>query len=152
MIRVGVVSRDVMLTSVLSSVLSPECMVFDEPQPEQANDERGANRFDVLIVDIDSNSCALGEWDSLFDKGKSRLATPVIVIANDERRAQALDLVERGAHGYVRKPPVIRELKALLRSACETRLLKTPTFSYISLLRRSRSRPHEAASLRKRPR
>ena len=31
-------------------------------------------------------------------------------MANDESRSEALDLVERGAHGYIRKPPVVRRI------------------------------------------
>jgi DNA-binding NtrC family response regulator len=124
MIRVGVLSRDVMLAPALSSVLSPEFLVFEEPYPEHFNGERSSARFDVLILDFDSSCCPSDEWLSFFDSIKSHYATPVIVMANDESRVQALDLVERGAHGYVRKPPVVRELKVLIRSACETRLLK----------------------------
>ncbi len=45
-------------------------------------------------------------------------------MANDENRLQARELVERGAHGYVRKPPVVRDVKAMLRSASEQHLLK----------------------------
>jgi DNA-binding NtrC family response regulator len=124
MIQVGVLSRDVMLVPVLSSVLSPEFMVFEEPYPGRSSAERTANRIDVLILDLDSSFCSPEEWKGLYDNIKSHFSTPVIIMANDESRSQALDLLEHGAHGYVRKPPVVRELKALLRNACETRLLK----------------------------
>ena len=49
---------------------------------------------------------------------------PVVVMACDEARARALEMTERGASGYVRKPLALRDLKALLRSTCETRRLK----------------------------
>ena len=48
----------------------------------------------------------------------------MILLADDENRREALDLVEHGAYGYVRKPPVVRELRAMLRSAYEGRSLK----------------------------
>src|SRR5438874_4039926 len=113
-----------MLVSVLSSVLSPEFVVFHQSYPGQSDAERPSNRVDVLILDLDSSSCSPQEWHGLYDNIKSHFSTPVIVMANDESRGEALDLVERGAHGYVRKPPVVRELKVLLRTACEARLLK----------------------------
>jgi DNA-binding NtrC family response regulator len=124
MIRVGVLSHDAMLVPALSSVLSPEFLVAEEPYPDDPDSERPSGRFDVLILDLDSSSCSPDTWDSFFESIKSRYAIPVIVMANDESRVHALDLVERGAHGYVRKPPVVRELKVQIRSACETRLLK----------------------------
>ena len=100
MIQVGVLSRDVMLVPVLSSVLTPEFMVFQEPDPGLSNAQHPANRIDVLILDLDSSSCSPEEWKGLYDNIKSHFSTPVIIMANDESRSHALDLVERGAHGY----------------------------------------------------
>jgi DNA-binding NtrC family response regulator len=46
-------------------------------------------------------------------------------MGNDDTRMRALELVEKhGAFGYVRKPPVVREVKAILRSANERGLFK----------------------------
>ena len=36
----------------------------------------------------------------------------------------AIDLVQRGAHGYCRKPPVVRELKAQILRAYELGAMK----------------------------
>ena len=119
--RVGVSSEDATLAAVLSSVLGSDFAVLAAPPPEQITERVFDNGFDAVILDFDSSSRS---GAMLLDSGVSKLSAPVIVMANDESRAQALDLVERGAHGYVRKPPVVRELKAVLRSACESRLLK----------------------------
>src|ERR1700755_2831933 len=121
MIRVGVLSHDAMLVPALSSVLNPEFQVVEEAFPDDSDADRPSNRFDVLILDFDFSSSSADSWESRFEAIRSRYAIPVIVLANDEGRVHALDLVERGAHGYVRKPPVVRELKVLIRSACETR-------------------------------
>ena len=43
----------------------------------------------------------------------------LIVLADDGQRMKANELVESGAFGYCRRPPSIRELRLLLRKACE---------------------------------
>jgi DNA-binding NtrC family response regulator len=121
MMRIGVSSDDATLTSVLSSVLNTDFVVLSAPPPIQICRPGLENRYDALIVDFDSSSSAAR---MLLDHGLSQIGAPVIIMASDESRTQALDLVERGAFGYVRKPPVIRELRTILRSACESRLLK----------------------------
>jgi DNA-binding NtrC family response regulator len=115
-IRVGVSSGDATLAAVLASVLGSDFAVLAAPTPEQLTEPGLGDRFDALILDFDSISPST---DLLFDIGP-----PVIVMANEESRAHALDLVEHGAYGYVRKPPVVRELRAILRGACESRRLK----------------------------
>ena len=45
-------------------------------------------------------------------------------MADDGLRPTAVELVRLGAHSYCRKPPSIRDLKALLRRAHENSSLK----------------------------
>ena len=106
------------------------------PAPEERReDERRvtgesgpAGKFDVMILDFDSASSGSQQWSTLPKDGAAQDGgAPVVLMANDESRLQALDLVERGgAYGYVRKPPVVREVRAILRSACERRLQHRP--------------------------
>jgi DNA-binding NtrC family response regulator len=48
----------------------------------------------------------------------------VVVMANDASRTVAADLAHRGAHSYCRKPPALRDLKALMRRAYEHTAMK----------------------------
>ncbi|HJY06772.1 MAG TPA: sigma-54 dependent transcriptional regulator, partial [Bryobacteraceae bacterium] len=49
---------------------------------------------------------------------------PVILLADDASRPEAAELVQRGAFGYCRKPPALRELKVLVQRAFEQSSLK----------------------------
>jgi DNA-binding NtrC family response regulator len=123
-IRVAFVSEDLKLRLMLISVLGPQVMVLPASHPERACQLASDNLVDVLIFDIDLQSAGReGLGESVFD-GLVGCGAPVIILADDEKRRAALDLVEQGAYGYVRKPPVVRELRAMLRSAYEGRSLK----------------------------
>ncbi|HEU5350747.1 MAG TPA: sigma-54 dependent transcriptional regulator [Terracidiphilus sp.] len=52
------------------------------------------------------------------------LRVPAVVMADDTLRTAAMELVRMGAFGYCRRPPAIRELKALLCRASENSLLR----------------------------
>jgi DNA-binding NtrC family response regulator len=78
---------------------------------------------DVLILDVDPDSDLAGD-DAAGYSDISESGVPVIAMADDDNRLRALELVERGAHSFVRKPPTVRELKAILRKAYDDRLLK----------------------------
>jgi DNA-binding NtrC family response regulator len=81
-------------------------------------------RAGVVILDIDNPDAYDLSLEELLDKAVSE-AIPVVVIAADDQRALALDLVERGAHGWVRNPPALRELKTILRKAFDGRKLSS---------------------------
>jgi DNA-binding NtrC family response regulator len=78
-----------------------------------------SGELDAFLYDIDLHSDGQNHpgdlpFDEILERG-----LPVIILADDERRREALDLVDQGAHGCIRKPPLVRELKAMLRSACK---------------------------------
>jgi DNA-binding NtrC family response regulator len=50
--------------------------------------------------------------------------TSVVVLVDDNMRATASDLVRKGAYGYLRRPPSVRELRVMLRRAYESSLIK----------------------------
>ena len=127
-LQINLLSDDQTLPMALGSVLGPEFVIVTTPLNLDGKEQMEFDgQAEVLILDIDrqvaTSSARAALIDELFD---SLMGTglPVIVMASDESHGQADDLVERGALGYVRKPPAIREFKALLRSAMESRRLK----------------------------
>jgi DNA-binding NtrC family response regulator len=122
-IRVAFASQDRELRSMLISVLGSEVAVLPPSDPERVCQLASDNMLDALIFDADFQSCGNGPGGAAYD-AIAGCGLPVIILADDENRRRALDLVEHGAYGYVRKPPVIRELRAMLRSAYEGRSLK----------------------------
>ena len=82
-----------------------------------------AGGCDVMILDLHS------QQDSLQDRieyARILIASdvPAILMADDNLRSTAFELVRSGAFGYCRRPPSIRDLKTMLNRACETLTLK----------------------------
>jgi DNA-binding NtrC family response regulator len=123
MIVIGLLSQDQKLTSVLSSALGTEFEVVIASCGSQALELVACGGCDVVIIDL-SSSCEPMDLQSTLCAEISGHGVPVVVMAEDEHRREALDLVERGAHSYARKPPAVRELKTLLRKAHDGKLLK----------------------------
>src|SRR5712671_4830784 len=118
MIRIGLYSDDPKLQQILSSVLGKEFQVLLETTEEGLHRLLADAGCDVVILDLDSSH------DSLQDRIAccrrivgSRVSS--VVMADDALRATAAELVRLGAHSYCRKPPSIRDLKALLHRAYE---------------------------------
>jgi len=123
MIRIGLYSDDPKLQQILSSVLGKEFQVLLETTEEGINRMLADAGCDVVILDLDSSH------DSLQDRIAccrrivgSRVSS--VVMADDTLRATAAELVRLGAHSYCRKPPSIRDLKALLHRAYEGFLIR----------------------------
>lgn len=123
MIRIGLLSEDAALQLLLSSALGKEFEVRLALDETGGGDLLRAGTCDVLIVDLNSNT----------NLAKERIAcsrriivsqVPVVVMADDGNRSTALELVKLGAYGYCRRPPSIRELKAMLSRAYENSSLK----------------------------
>jgi DNA-binding NtrC family response regulator len=81
-----------------------------------------AGTIDVLTIDLNSN----GSMKERIAASRKIIAqqVPIVVMADDGLRATAVELVRLGAHGYCRRPPSIRELKAMLCRASENSMLK----------------------------
>ena len=121
-ILVNLVSEDPKLTMALASVLGPEFDIVGQTYAERLSQAPSEERRAVLVLDIDSCNGRSQSLESMFgDLAKS--GVPIVILASDESRVEALRLVERGAHGHVRKPPVMRDLRTLLHSALESRRL-----------------------------
>ena len=123
MIRIGLLSEDGALQPLLSSALGKDFRVqlaLDEGDITQLTN---AGEFDVLVLDLSSNNSSLKER---IERSRRILASqvPAVVMADDGLRSAALELVRQGAYGYCRRPPSIRELKAMLCRASENSALK----------------------------
>ncbi|HEX4021273.1 MAG TPA: sigma-54 dependent transcriptional regulator [Acidobacteriaceae bacterium] len=123
MIRIGLYSEDQKLQLLLSSALGKEYQILFESSEDGINLMLAGGGCDVMIFDLDSSHTAL----------KQRIAyahliaasqVPLVVMADDGLRPIAVDLVRLGAYSYCRKPPSVRDLKAVLRRAHESSTLK----------------------------
>jgi DNA-binding NtrC family response regulator len=123
MIRIALLSDDGALQTLLASALGKEFQVA------LATNEGAILRLvdsadcDVLILDLNSNN---GSTKERVEMSRRILAlqVPAIVMADDGLRSTAVELVRLGAYGYCRRPPSIRELKAMLCRASENSQLK----------------------------
>jgi DNA-binding NtrC family response regulator len=124
-IRIGLYSEDRTLQPVLASALGIEFQVH------WSSDEAGITRMldaeacDVAVLDLDPKQSALDERLRSYRRIIASQDSPVIVImADDSLRSTAAELVRLGAYGYVRRPPSIRDLKAMLVRVYENSALK----------------------------
>src|SRR6266705_3153786 len=113
MIRIGLYSDDPKLQQILSSVLGKEFRVLLETTEEGINRMLADAGCDVVILDLDSS--------------------------HDTLRATAAELVRLGAHSYCRKPPSIRDLKALLHRAYEGFLIRRKPYGAHELVEETSS-------------
>lgn len=119
MLRIGLYSEDQKLQQILSSVLGKDFQVSLESSESGINRLLAAGGCDVMILDLDSNHDSLQERIACCRRiVGSRISS--VIMADDALRATAAELVRLGAHSYCRKPPSIRDLKALLHRAHES--------------------------------
>jgi DNA-binding NtrC family response regulator len=118
MVRIGLYSEDAKLQQILSSALGKEFQVLREPTEDGINRMLAAGGCEVAILDLDSNHPTLQQRiTSCRRVVGSRISC--VVMADDALRATAAELVRLGAYSYCRKPPSIRDLKAMLHRAHE---------------------------------
>ena len=124
MIRIGLYSEDRTLQPLLSSALGREFQILLETDEDSVNRLVEAGGCDALILDLDSSQTSLKER---LEASRRIIESPItsVVMTDDGLRSTAVDLVKHGAFGYCRKPPSIRDLKAMLRSAQENSALKS---------------------------
>lgn len=123
MVRIGLYSEDRKLQQILSSALGKEFLIAFESTEDGITSMLAAGSCDVVLLDLDSNDRSLNRRMACC----RRIAeSPVssVVMADDGLRSTAEDLVRLGAYSYCRKPPSIRDLKAMLHRAHERSALK----------------------------
>jgi DNA-binding NtrC family response regulator len=116
MIRLLLYSQDQKLPLLLGPTLGGEFDIAIEADPERLKHLAASRTCDAVILDLDFGSS--GEHRDALAAMVS-LGMPVVVMAADQQRECAMDLVQRGAYDYFRKPPVLAELKMVVRRACE---------------------------------
>jgi len=114
-------SRDLRLRGVLAPTLGPEFHLVVESDSERTREIVAADGCDVLILDLDEYPGGDIRQDFESLRGAS---VPIVAMSGEGSRALALELVERGAYDWFRSPPVISELKAVVRRAQESSLLR----------------------------
>ena len=123
MIRIGLYSGDRALQPLLSSALGKEFQISLEPDEQGMNRMLSAGDCDALILDLDSTQGYLKDRIT-YSERLIASQIPTVVMADDDIRSTAAELVRQGAFGYCRKPPSIRDLKTLLGRIAENALLK----------------------------
>ena len=116
MIRLLLYSQDNRLPLMLGPTLGSEFEVALESNPEKVKEQARNQRYHVVVLDLDSGSPE-HQRDFVGEMHSARV--PVVVMADDDHREVAMDLVQRGAYDYFRKPPCLAELKIVARRAYE---------------------------------
>jgi DNA-binding NtrC family response regulator len=123
MIRLLLYSQDLSLQPLLAPTLGCEFSLFLERPMDRIREIISKGQCDVLILDLDSNSYPIQQQLGFFEEIRG-FGVPVVVMTDDDSRATAMDLVQRGVYNYIRKPPVLPELKIVIRRAHEYAVLK----------------------------
>jgi DNA-binding NtrC family response regulator len=124
-ICVGLNSEDSSLHPLLASALGREFEVISAPDEAGLNRLFAAGGCDVVLLDLDSRQRS-SEARIAFFRGvvEAREHPAFVILADDSLRSAAAELVRMGAFGYLRRPPSIRDLKAMLMRAHENASLK----------------------------
>jgi DNA-binding NtrC family response regulator len=128
MIRILLYSQDMKFQHVLRPTLGADFRVTGESGRAELSRLLRRAVFDVLILDVNREELdgALETRNELFailDEAKEA-QIPALVMTDDDCRSTTLELLERGAYDYFRKPPVLPELRIVIRRAHEHALLK----------------------------
>jgi DNA-binding NtrC family response regulator len=125
MICIALHSDDRTLQPLLASALGKEFQVLWEPSEDKIMHLLSSGGCDVVVLDLDAKPEQLTQR---IESSRRIIAlgdsSVIVVLADDGLRSTAAELVRLGAYGYCRKPPSIRDLKAMLRRAYEHSSLK----------------------------
>jgi DNA-binding NtrC family response regulator len=123
MIRLLLYSQDLNLLPLLAPTLGHEFSLMLERRMERVRESMAQDQCDVLILDLESTAGTIQQQLGFFDEIRG-FGVPVVVMTDDNNRALAMDLVQRGVYNYIRKPPALLELKIVVRRAYEYAALK----------------------------
>ena len=124
-IRIGLYSEDRTLQPLLSSALGKDYQVLSSPDEVEITRILDTDECDVAILDLDVKQKSAGQrsLEQQLESFRSIIATResavIVIMADDTLRSSAAELVRLGAYGYLRRPPSIRDLKAMLLRANE---------------------------------
>ncbi len=123
MIRIALFSRDPRLQPLLAPALGRDFQVTADSSSDRLSEFVRDGSVDVLVLDLDTSYGGLDEQANFYNQ-ISKSGVGVVVMTDDGARSAAIELVQRGAHSYCRKPPVLRELKGQIRRAYEHTAMK----------------------------
>jgi DNA-binding NtrC family response regulator len=123
MMQIALLSLDRTLQSLLSSALGKEFEVILAPTESQLTQMLSPGSCYVVLLDLDSNQDSL-EQNLRCSRRILESQLPLVVMASDSRRSDAVELVRQGAYSYCRRPPSIRDLRTMLVRAYESSTLK----------------------------
>lgn len=118
MIRVALLSEDSKLQPLLAPALGRDFQVIADTDAERLKQLLWGGSCDVLLLDIDADVSDIKQPLAFFETVRES-GVAVVILTDDTARPTAIDLVQRGAHSYCRKPPALRDLKAVIRRAYE---------------------------------
>jgi len=123
MIRLVLFSGDSKLQRLLAPALGSDYSVLVESDATKLRQLVDDQQVDVLGLDLDGNYSPVQEQLDFFETMRDS-RVPIVVMTDDSRRATVLELLQRGAYDYLRKPPSLPELKIVIRRAHEHATLK----------------------------
>ena len=123
MMKIGLYSEDRALHPLLSSALGKAFQLLLESDENGMNSLVSARGCDVMILDLNSNHDS-SRARMEFSRRLIASDIPSVIMADDDLRSTASELVRTGAFGYCRRPPSIRDLKTMLNRAYENSSLK----------------------------
>jgi DNA-binding NtrC family response regulator len=116
MIRLLLYSQNKKLPLLLGPTLGSEFEVALESNPDKVKELVRNQGCHVLVLDLEPG-CPDQQRAFVQDMHSARV--PVVVMADDDHREAAMDLVQCGVYDYFRKPPSLAELKIVVRRAYE---------------------------------
>jgi len=118
LIRIGVYSEDNSLQLLLSSSLPKDLQVQFEAPEDCTFESISTRNFDIVLVDLKSNRDSLLQR---IDCVKNILAchVGVVLIADEELRPVAVELVELGVYDFFGRNTSVRHMETILHRAHE---------------------------------
>ena len=125
MVRIGLYSEDRSFKPLLSSALGRDYQVLLETDEDGINRLMDTRGCDVALLDLDTRHASLQRRVESFARIiEAHDSAVILVLAEDSARSTAAELVRLGAYGYLRRPPSIRDLKAMVQRAVESSSLR----------------------------
>ena len=123
--QIGLFSEDRTLQPLLASALGKDFEVLSSSEEAGILRLLDAGECDVAILDLEikQKSSEPRPLDQRIECCRriiaARESAVILIMAEDGMRSTAAELVRLGAYGYLRRPPSIRDLKAMLLRANE---------------------------------
>jgi DNA-binding NtrC family response regulator len=111
------------MTALLAATLSDDFCLCMERRADKVRETISRGQCDVTILDLDPSTSPIPQQLAFFDEIRES-GVPVVVMTGEASGLMSMDLVRRGVYNCIRKPPVLPELKIVVRRAHEFAVLK----------------------------